>query len=391
MNAAEVTIKIRYCIWRNGRPRFVPSRDLRALGFKGKDLRQDNGQWFNIMECQAFVAQLLQQVAERKTKKLEGKRLGKIQGQQFYLVADLFKDFLLDPKLQPAGSNRVKVLSPNTVRYYKTMSKALQDFDGELWASPARAVNVVIAWGLYEKLYAEKGLHMARGVISTCRRGWSWARKKGKVSENPFKDLGMETPDGRQRPGTVAEIQHLIKICDANQRPEIADMIVLGFVTSQRQADRLEMEGGQIQGGRFRFIQRKTGKRVSGPVVAILAARLEAARERRRAHKVKWPHVVIDEKQQRPFKVDHYRHVFADMVKLAAVDLPSLADFHDQDLRDTAITWARNGGADFEKRRKLSGHSADAAQLEEDHYLDNAETLGDDAVQAIMNVWEGKP
>lgn len=390
MNAADVTIKIRYCIWRDGRPRFVPAKDLRALGFKGKDLKHEDGRWFNIIETQAFVGELLQTVAERKTKKLDGKRLGKIPVQQHYLVADLFKDFFLRPEMQPQKEVRVKARAPNTVRYYKTMSKALRDFDAELWASPARAVNVVIAWGLYEKLYAERGLHMARSVIATCRSAWSWARKKGKVSENPFKDLGMETPEGRQRAGTVAEMKHLIGICDANQRPEIGDMVVLGFLTGQRQADRLDMEGGQIEGGRFRFYQAKMKKRISGPVKPILAARLEASRERRKKHKVKWPQVVIDEKLQRPYKVDHYRHEFARMVKLAAVAMPSIADFTDQDLRDTAITWARNGGADFEVRRKLSGHSVDSAQLEEDHYLANEETLGDDAVQAIMNVWEGK-
>ncbi|MBX3580111.1 MAG: GIY-YIG nuclease family protein [Rhizobiaceae bacterium] len=36
--------------WRNGRPRFSPDQNLRAAGYKGKDLRHEDGRWFTLSE-----------------------------------------------------------------------------------------------------------------------------------------------------------------------------------------------------------------------------------------------------------------------------------------------------------------------------------------------------
>lgn len=390
MNAATVTLKIRYVVHPLDRPRFEPSPALRRLGFKGRDLKHPDGRWFDILECQKYVDGLLAEIATRRQRQAEGKRLKPLSPQNLYSVAQLFADLFQEPRFQAAATVRVKTLSPATVRNYKTMANALLGFDEELWMAPVASVSTVVAWGLYEKLHAAKGLHMARHVIATCRMAWSWARKKGRAHGNPFMDLGMETPKGRTRAASVAELRHFIAICDQNGRPEIGDMLMLGLVTGQRQADRLALEGGQVEGGRFRFLQRKTGKRISGPVVPALAARLDGARARRRDDKVQWPQVVIDEEANQPFKADHYRHVFSVMRGRAALTMPSLADLRDQDLRDTAITWARAGGAGFEERRKLSGHSQQSAALEEKHYLAEAESEGDEAVAAIMSVWEGE-
>jgi integrase len=252
-------------------------------------------------------------------------------------------------------------------------------------------VSRVAAHGLYQKLYAEKGLHMARHIVATCRMAWSWAGRHGKVEANPWKDLGMETPDGRRRAASPAEIRHLVAVADGAGRPEIGDMIWLGLITAQRQADRLLMRSHQLAQGRFHVRQRKTGKTVTGPLGPVLAARLAAAQARRKNHRVAHPFAVIDERARAPFKADHYRHVFAAVVAKAALTMPGLAGFRDQDLRDTALTWARQGGASFEQRRGLSGHGPQAAQIEERHYLAGAGSPGDDAVAAILRVWQGEP
>jgi integrase len=390
---ATVKVTIRYCIWREGRPRFVPSADLRKLGFKGRDLKHDDGRWLDLMETKAWVNALLLTITDRKQKKAEGKRLRPLPQGEGYLVSNLFADmFALDPKLQSSGDVKGKVRSPHTVRFYRTMANALQDFDPELWASPAQAVSVVVAHGLYEQLAFDKqrgkGLHMARGVIACCRRAWSWGRKKGRVRENPFKDLGMEMPEGRRRAASTSEVKHLIATADSEGWPELGDMVVLAIVTSQRQADRLTMKLSQLAQGRFHFEQQKTGRMISGMVGPWLASRLEAARARRQAQKVQHPYVVINERANAPWGDDHYRHVFARIRAVAAIAMPSLADLTDQDLRDTGLTWARAGGADFERRRQLSGHSPQSAELEEKHYLAHTHSDGDEAVKAIMKTWE---
>jgi hypothetical protein len=388
MNAASVIVKIKHVVWRDGQPRFVPGPKLRELGFRGRDLKHPSGSWYTLQDCQGFVQEIEVEIGQRRAQKESGKRLKAVKAQNIYTVAQLFDDLFREPKFQKAGTVRVKTLAPSTVRNYKQMSKSLQDFDEELWLSPVASVSTVVAWGLYEKLYAEKGLHMARHVIATCSMAWSWWRKRGSNRINPFKDLGMETPEGRLRSEAPATIRHFVATCDRLGRPEIGDMIMLGVFSVQRQADRLALTWNDVAGGRFKVEQGKTGKKVAAAIPAPLLARLEAAKGRRKDHKIQWPNVVIDEQARRPFKPDHYRHVFAAMRDAAAKDLPALAGFRDQDLRDTGLTWARDGGADFDTRRQLSGHSQASAALEEKHYLAQAESQGDEAVKAIEAVWE---
>lgn len=393
---ATVKVSLRYCVWRDGRPRFVPSADLRALGFKGRDLRHGDGRWLDLLEAQAWLDDLLRQVEDRRHKKAQGQRLRPVAAARAYLVSNLFADMLAqDPKLQKPDAVRGRVLSPHTVRFYRAMADILARHDPELWASPVAAVSVVVAHGLYEELAFDKargkGLVTARGVIASCRRAWSWGRKKGLVRDNPFMGLGMEMPEGRTRAATVQELRHLVATCDAQGRPDVGDMILLGVFTAQRQADRLAMKRSQVTQGRWRVQQQKgRGKvTVTGPVPPLLLARLQAAWKRREVHALQHPHVCIDERLNAPWNEHAYRHVFADLRARAAATLPSLADLRDQDLRDTALSWARDGGADsFEERRKLSGHSAQSAELEEKHYLAASERHGDAAVQAIMAIWE---
>jgi hypothetical protein len=45
---------IRHVAWRNGRPRFQPGPELRLTGHKGKDLRHEDGRWFNWEEAEAW-------------------------------------------------------------------------------------------------------------------------------------------------------------------------------------------------------------------------------------------------------------------------------------------------------------------------------------------------
>ena len=387
MSAARIVVSIRHVVWRQGRPRFVPGPRLRAMGFKGHDLKHADGRWFDLGETEGFVAGLLLDIEARKASGA-ARRKDPVRRAGWYGVAELFAELFREPRFQPQDQVRVKALAPHTVRFYKAMSKALQDHHLDLWVAAVTSVTAVDAWNLYEKTYRNHGLHMARGVVATCRMAWSWAKRKGRVTSNPFKELGMETPRGRVNAASPAAIRHFVAVCDREKRPEIGDMVLLGCFSGQRQADRLALTFQAIASGRFRVEQGKTGRRVSAAIPAPLLARLEAARERRKDHKVQWPQAVIDERAGQPFRPDYYRHVFAALRDKAAADCPALAGFRDQDLRDTALSWARAGGADFDTRRQLSGHSASAAALEEKHYLAQAESSGDGAVAAIMTVWE---
>ena len=57
VKVGKVTVSIPHVTWREGRPRFIPGRHLRAEGFKGRDLRHDDGRWFTIDEAAAWSEQ----------------------------------------------------------------------------------------------------------------------------------------------------------------------------------------------------------------------------------------------------------------------------------------------------------------------------------------------
>jgi hypothetical protein len=66
-----------YVAWRDGRPRFQPSPQLRLEGHKGQDLRHADGRWFSEAEAidwsAAFIARLARKgYAQRRASKVLG-------------------------------------------------------------------------------------------------------------------------------------------------------------------------------------------------------------------------------------------------------------------------------------------------------------------------------
>ena len=155
---------------------------------------------------------------------------------------------------------------------------------------------------------------------------------------NPAHDLDMATPPPRLRIGTRAEISTLVAVADHVGRPEAGDMVELGVWTGQRQGDRLALEDRGLIKGRRIFRQGKTNAIVAIREVPELAARLEAAAERRRAARAaallaaetadarmkverRFARVVLNELVDsrygkcfwRPFEGQTYSHLFAEI------------------------------------------------------------------------------
>ena len=51
-----MTIKVAHFVWRNGRPRWNPSPSLRSRGFKGADLKDEQGNWLALGPALAAAA-----------------------------------------------------------------------------------------------------------------------------------------------------------------------------------------------------------------------------------------------------------------------------------------------------------------------------------------------
>ena len=386
----KVEIKIPHVVWRDGRPRFVPGPKLRALGYKGEDLKDEAGAWLGLDEAIAWSRRRDNEILLRREAIKTGADLPRpTRRQTAFTVGTLLQQWQHSPKW--------KDLAAKTQLWYRQMIDTLATYDPDLWAEPAAAITGPIAYGLYEQLYQDRSLSMARAIVATCRSAWSWAKRKGLVKENPFRELGMKTPPPRVRVGSIAEMRALVATADALGRPEIGDAIMLGLCTGQRQGDRLALVEERRTGGRIHFRQGKTDARVSVPELHELTTRLDAARERRQGWRVKFPNVILDEQARRPWAADgnHYRHVFATVRAAAAKGIrsdageliqrpfPSLEHFHDQDLRDTAVTWLANARCTVPEICAITGHSAESAHKILKHYLATTSEQADTAIDKL--------
>ncbi|MER2536909.1 MAG: hypothetical protein ABTQ31_17285 [Rhizobiaceae bacterium] len=435
-----------YVVWREGRPRFVPDQRLRAAGHKGRDLRHEDGRWYSRGEAvdwsEAFVGRLAEAkrkaaVPERRVvkkpapaapRRYAARPAGPVSLEQ------LFEDWYRTPKFQlpkePAQLRRLvaarAVYAPNTIRHYRNKADVLAEFDPSLWASPADALDQPIVFGLYEALVVERGMATARAVVAVLSVCLAWGKKRGRIEfkankgVNPARELGMVTPPPRIRFATRPEINALVAAADALGRPEIGDMVLLGLWTGQRQSDRLELEDFGLFKKRRRFVQGKTNARVDILEAPELERRLKASAERRKAAKAeallaapaqerdkvekRFRRVILNERIDsryekcfwQPYTRMHYSHEFGE-IRAAAVKgiengkggwkvkpCPSLADFHEADLRDTAVTWMALADATIPQIIAVTGHTAQSANTILKHYLASHPEMADEAIGKMI-------
>lgn len=398
--------------WREGRPRFQPDKALREAGYKGKDLRHEDGRWFSRGEAvdwsDAFVRQL---ATDKKRKPVQHQAARRAP---LYTVARLFEDWFKSPKFilpqNPYELARARAAgnaySPKTLRDYKQKSRVIESHDPSLWAAPVDALSQEVLLGLYEELAAARGMATARGTILVLSSALGWGRRRGKFTYrsnggvNPAQDLGMRQSPPRARFASRAEISALMATADRMGWPEMADMIALGVWTGQRQEDRLLMiEKGLINGRRI-FKQIKTNAIVSVREAPELEARMNAARERRRLAGIVNPRVILDESCWQPFPDDgdRYRKRFAQLREEAAKLAPSLngdaeagiLSFHEKDLRATAVTWMAMAGSTIPEIISVTGHQAASATNILKHYLAMHPDMADSALQKMISWYEAE-
>lgn len=405
---AKVIVKLRNIAWRDGRPRFIPGARLRRLGYKGEDLKHPDGRWFGLYEAEAWANAKAQEIADIDARRAAGKRArAPVRANELVTVGELIEAVFAQPEFRGGASIGKRTLKPRadtTVKWYRRMADALLSFDAKLWASPAAAVKPAHAFRIYEKLHEQKGLAMARAIVALVRRAWTLGVQRGQVTTNPWLAMRMPTMAPRVRVGTFAEMRALVAAADALGRPEIGDCIYLGLFTGQRQNDRLALrDAARDAFGRRIFRQSKTGAIVSTIDAAPLAARLAMAAERRAAMKVSWPNVIIDETASKPFKPDHYRHVFGAVRATAVASVkdsitgawlvmpcPSLADFQERDLRDTAVTWLADAGSTLPEIAAITGHSLASVQATLRHYCAMTAAQSDAAIGKLGAMLEAR-
>lgn len=420
--AMKATVHIQHIVWRDGRPRFQPGPALRKLGFEGRDLKHPDGQWFDLKQTEAEAQKILADVDDRRKRRAEGKRLTArpASSPRYITVGELAAEYFALPSLNGRevveGKRKRKPLSPRTVSWYRKLAKALEDDDAVFWQASAAAVTTIVLDAVIEAIETKRGLATARGCRALLSTMWGRVGKKHGLTQAIFGDMDqLPVLKARLRAGTPAEMAALIAAADAIGCPEIGDSVMLGLATSQRQNDRLALKVAGVIDGRLKLKQSKTDAVIDCPLWPGLQGRLEAAMRRRKGHTLQWQHVVIDEAREQPFDEEgtDYRHSFAQVREAAIVGVadidasiaagelrwivppcPSLKDFHDQDLRDTAATWAYEAmkgalGPDLAKSKlkSLTGHKGKESDAVLDrHYLDVQSLNADETVSAVQ-VW----
>lgn len=408
--------------WRDGRPRFQPSKTLRAAGHKARDLRHDDGTWFSKGEAVDWSLRFQKELAAAARAKVEpkatkargiivpaaGKRRAPTAG---VTVAQLYEDWSSPVrgslKFRDAAEPgmRGSVYAAGSRRDIKQKLGLIELDHPDVWASPVDALTQPVIFGVYEELVARRGLSQARSAIAWLSVMFSWGRKRGKFTfllnqgQNPCKELGMSTPPPRIRFGTRAEINALIAAADKLGWPEIGDMIVLGVWTGQRQADRLQMVDKGTLAGRRVFRQAKTGAIVAVMESPELTNRLKASAERRRAAEIVNPRVILDETSWQPYPDDgdRYRKRFAQVRAAAGKSTPSLIGkgkqdvqpFFEADLRDTSVTWQALAGATVPEIVAITGHTLESATRILKHYLARHPEMADAAIAKMIEWYDG--
>jgi hypothetical protein len=419
----RVEIKIPLVTWRDGRPRFFASAVHRAIGFKGEDLRHGKaGPWFSLDEAIAWSRRRQAELEEKREKIAAGETTvqktanaaerARLAG--VVTISQLVEAFTTkNPRMQGVpiidGRKRRKPLAAATVRGYKGSARLLEHLeDGAAWHEPADDMTPKVLTGILDKVEVKHGLAQARALRAMISAAYGFGRSKAggyMVRHNPVAGLEDTLPvlEPRIRVGSIGEMVHFVAVCDALGFPDIGDSIVLGLYTAQRQADRLALEDSKVTAEGILFHQRKKGGQpLLIPMIEILRDRVVAAAARRAEWRLNYPHVLIDERLRRPWDDHRYRKAFrvlrhaASFGTLESVDgkvtrmavqllgkvdvagvlaaaglkpMPSLADFHDQDLRDTAVTWLALADNTKWEIASITGHSLKSIDEILKHYF----------------------
>lgn len=420
--------------WREGRPRFQPGKELRAMGYAGKDLRHDNGEWFTKGQAVDWSTKFQKDIQLKRAPKPKAARTFTPRVAT-YSVEALYNDWKnpnKNPKFIVGG---MRAYSPRTIDDYKSKMSVLMKHDPDLWISDVRSLDRATCRNLFDSLWAGRGLATAKGVILTLSSAISWGMLRGrvKIDINPATKLKMETPDPRVRFGTRNEILALIETADRIGRPEIGDMIVLAVWSGQRQGDRRELVDKGLINNRRIFKQSKTGQIVAIMQSPELERRLSASKRRREAAEINDGHVILDERNWKPFLKRHYHSIFTAVkqaaivgqvdrarsiknfaseksldaaismaarkhikgesifdVKLIYTRQPclSLIDFQDLDLRDTSVTWQALAGATIPEIISVTGHTAESATRILKHYLARHPEMADSSIGKMIAWYE---
>jgi len=372
------------------RPRFNPGPTLRAKGAAGEDLKHPDGRWFTLDEVDAWC-RAGRGSGEEREKTREKRRPAR------ETVGDLLEDWL--------RSDDVSTLRPKTRQGYREMADAILYRPGTRGTArepfslaPVAAITRKRVKAFYTAAKAERGWHMALGMVRVLSAAWTWALDAAgwNVIGNPCLKLKLKRPPiGDPVIWSIAEWRAAEAFGDhpAIGEPVMVDAIVLALFSGQRPEDVIAFTGGAIADDVVRLVQGKTGKRIALPAIGPLRERLVAMARRRLVEAgYNDPALLIHPATRKAYLPTTFRHDFVDFIRrvaagapeLGLAPCPSIAGKRFKHLRKTFTTWCHQAGNDPARIASITGHAS--LDVMGKHYLDLGEVQARE-VMARLEAW----
>ena len=259
-------LKIPYLKWRAGRPRWEPGPTLRDKGWKGRDLRNEAGNWLDLSAAIEAARALNAEVAGWRTTGGQRRRAA-IPSRPSRTCQHLWEIWRLSPKFTRLASS--------TKDDYKNKAAV---FLAEFGSTPIAAVEKSYLYRWWEELHDARGHAMANGVLAVVRAMLSHASRIGWRKDNPARELGLDTVPPRQVFWLPEEVAAIVAAADRIGEPSVGDAIIVALHSSQRQGDVLVMPRLIFAEQRIRLSQLKMRSRGG----ALIDAPMTPARDHRR-------------------------------------------------------------------------------------------------------------
>lgn len=359
-------------------PRWEPGPKLRGANLKGRALKDNAGQWLQPdaarAEAERLNAEAARIIASGKRQRPQGPR------RHPRSVEALWETYKASPKWAAKADA--------TKADYEAKARFLLAEFGEV---PVAAIEHSHLYSWWETLHASRSHAMANGVLAVTRLLLSYAVKRGWRRDNPALKLGLESLSPRVVVWLPAETEAFVAAADRLGKHGVADAFVLALHTSQRLADVLALAEHRCEGEKVRFLQSKTGARVTVPLTDQLSCRLAEIRRRPNAAGV----VEIGRAGplvRRPDGSEYDRFSFNKDFRTVRDEVEELhADAGDKefrDLRDTAITRLCEARCEVYEIAAISGHSINTIHQVLRHYVVLSEAMaisGIDRLKTYMH------
>lgn len=368
-----------------------PSSKLRALGWRPMRVPAD---WAHITDPALLEAAAIA-AAQDLNAKVDASREALVDAAALASVrpppplsARTLHELIVDYK----ASRGWRDLMPKSQRGYNQCLARLEAWGGDV---PVRVITAARVQTLIENLRATPAV--ANAVARVLRLLLEHARRGGWITINPAlrPNLSGTAPTGLIWPRGAVDV--FVAAADRLGRHSIGTAVLLNEWLGQREGDILRMPRQAFRNGSLVLNQSKTGAGVVLPIHLVdrLIGRYqqeEARQQSRVGLGAPLPFtVVVNETTGLPYKEDNFRHLFAEVRAVAALDAPhgfevdhlmpgrSASDPHAfvvrmeqltfMSLRHTAVTRLAEAGAENSLIATVTGHSQATVQSIIERYM----------------------